>query len=145
MLAIKFVLCCAQMQTLFFIQADMPTPIIFAPLSLPRQTSPAYGSQPVYSANITASATLQSANPVIAHESGASAAAAQVSGANNIVTAQYSRSSSTATAAMLDSLRPPHGGDVPLAAGSPPSESSDASKAQQQSGQKAQATATSRR
>lgn len=121
-------------------QADMPTPIIFAPLSLPRQTSPAYDAKPSYS---TANATLQSADPVIAHQSGASAVAAQYNSANNIVTAQYSSSSgSTATAAMLASLKQQNGADVPLGAMSPPTKGSEA---QQQSEQQTQATATSRR
>lgn len=132
---------CPQTRALFCIQADMPTPITFAPISLPRQTSPAYDSQPSYSTNITADAALQSSDPVTAHQSGASTTAAQYNSANNIVTAQYS-SSSTATAAMLSSLRPQHGVDVPLGATDPPSKTSED---QQQSEQQTRATATSQR
>ena len=122
----------------------MPTPTLFSPLSLPRQTSPAFDSKPSYSTstNITADATLQSTNPVIAHQSGASAVAAQYSSANNIVTVQYSSSNSTATASVLAGLRQQHGADVPLGAKGPPSE---AGEDQQQSEQQRQATATSRR
>lgn len=120
----------------------MPTPTLFSPLSLPREASPAYDSKPSYSSNITANATLQNTNPVIAHQSGASAVAAQYSSANNIVTAQYSSSSGTATAAMLAGLRQQHGADMPLGAKGSPSE---AGEDQQQPNQQTPATATSHR
>lgn len=119
-------------------QADMPTPAISAPISLPRQASPVYTSKPFFSSSTTGSAALQSTSPVMAHQSSISPVAAQYSSATSTATAQLS-SSSTATAAMLASLKQQREADLSLGSASPPSE------AQRQAGQQTQATATSRR
>ncbi|KAL3146842.1 hypothetical protein ABBQ38_014816 [Trebouxia sp. C0009 RCD-2024] len=121
-----------------FFQADMPTPAISAPISLPRQASPVYTSKPFFSSSTTGSAALQSTSPVMAHQSSISPVAAQYSSATSTATAQLS-SSSTATAAMLASLKQQREADLSLGSASPPSE------AQRQAGQQTQATATSRR
>lgn len=124
-------------------QADMPIPTVISPIPLPRQASPAYPSKPALTTNITASATLQTANPVItyASNSGPVVAGQQYSSTTSTVTAQNS-GSSTATAAVLASLRQQQQGAGMQADGVGPS-----SEAQQQSALEPEevATTTSRR
>jgi len=108
------------------LQAGMPLPSPVTPLALPRQTSPLYDPKPAFSTSITASAMLQST----------SSNAAKVHNSSTL-TSQHS-SSSTATAAVLASLRQQHGLGMHL-------EPSRVAEDRQQPGQDSQATATSRR
>ena len=111
-------------------QADMPLPSPITPLALPRQASPQLDPKPAFSTSITAMASLQSnlSIPVNTQSSNASMLASQQS------------SSSTATAAVLASLRQQHG----LAMHGAPVRGAQADD-RQQPGQEQQATATSRR